>query len=154
MSVQNPHDRFFRQSFSRPQIIEQFIVEYLPPAIVSRLRLDTLTLESDSFVDEEFQEHQADMLYSVLTTMGDKIYLYLLLEHKSYRDPMIAWQLLRYIVQIWEQDSKEKRPLRLVLPIVIYHGEDKWTVETDFQSFLGDVPDDWRPYVPIQLSIV
>ena len=30
MTVQNPHDKFFRESFSRVEVVRNFLQEYLP----------------------------------------------------------------------------------------------------------------------------
>ena len=36
------------------------------------------------------------------------------------------------MVLIWEQDVNEKRPLRLIIPVVFYHGKKKWKVPSAF----------------------
>ncbi|MBX3056242.1 MAG: Rpn family recombination-promoting nuclease/putative transposase [Anaerolineae bacterium] len=44
MSVHNPHDRFFRESFSRPEIVRNYLEEYLPADLLALLDPDTLIL--------------------------------------------------------------------------------------------------------------
>ena len=120
----NPHDKFFKEAFSRPEVARDFLTQQLPSAVLAQIDLDTLELQKDTFVDSELAEHFSDMLYRVQTRAETAVYIYLLLEHKSYPDPFIALQLLRYLVRIWEQDLREKRKqLRLVLPLVVYHGK-------------------------------
>ncbi|MBE2200516.1 MAG: Rpn family recombination-promoting nuclease/putative transposase [Anaerolinea sp.] len=48
---------------------------------------------------------------------GGEAYIYALLEHKSRPDPFTTFQLIRCMVRIWENDRREKRPLR---PIFCY----------------------------------
>jgi predicted transposase/invertase (TIGR01784 family) len=36
------------------------------------------------------------------------------------------------MVLVWEQDLHEKRPLRPIIPVVFYHGKDKWRVPGSF----------------------
>lgn len=146
--LSNPHDKFFKEAFSRLEVARDFLAQQLPPAVLDHIALDTLELQKDTFVDPELAEHFSDMLYRVQTRENTAVYVYLLLEHKSYPDPYIALQLLRYLVRIWEQDLREKRPqLRLVLPLVVYHGTKKWRISTNFAGlFTGD--EALRPYWP------
>ena len=111
MSVQNPHDRFFRQSFGRPDIARNFLEEYLPPDLQQALDLNTLVLQDGSFVDEEMQTHHTDLVYQVGLTHNSHAYLYFLFEHKSYPDPWVAFQLLRYMTRLWERQRQGKEPL-------------------------------------------
>ncbi|NJN53870.1 MAG: Rpn family recombination-promoting nuclease/putative transposase [Anaerolineae bacterium] len=39
MTVQNPHDKFFRDSFSRPEIVRNYLEEYLPAELRALLNL-------------------------------------------------------------------------------------------------------------------
>jgi predicted transposase YdaD len=43
--LQNPHDRFFRETFSRLEVARDFLTEYLPSEVVAVLNLDTLELQ-------------------------------------------------------------------------------------------------------------
>ena len=60
--------------------------------------------------------------------------LYILLEHKSGPDNTIFIQLLKYMYHAWQEDMDNKRPLRLILPLVFYHGKEKWPYPPDFHS--------------------
>ncbi len=144
----NPHDKFFKEACSRPEVVRDFLAQQLPPAVLAQIDLDTLALQKDTFVDADLGEHFSDRLYRVETKEQTSLYIYLLLEHKSYPDPFIALQLLRYLVRIWEQDLREKRQqLRLVVPLVVYHGAKRWRVATNFEGlFTGD--EALRPYWP------
>jgi predicted transposase/invertase (TIGR01784 family) len=93
------------------------------------------------------QEHQTDLLYQVQLKNGSPATLYLLFEHKSFPDRLVALQLLRYMVNQWQQQVKEKMPLTPILPLVIYHGEHPWQVATEFAALL-DVPEALRSYQP------
>jgi len=39
--ITNPHDKFFKQVFTRMETVEEFIRHYLPPDVVDLLDLDT-----------------------------------------------------------------------------------------------------------------
>jgi hypothetical protein len=124
-----PHDSFFKRFFGDLAVAREFMERYLPPEIVARLDLTTLKLANESFVDPDLRKHFSDSLFSVRTTAQDAIYTYLLLEHKSAPERWVAFQLLRYIVRFWErlrEQGYDKLPL--VLPIVFYHGQERWNV--------------------------
>lgn len=57
--------------------------------------------------------------------------------------------MLRYKVHRWEQDHREhpRQPLRPILPLVVYHGRQRWRVPTNFASLLAE-PGPWRAYCP------
>jgi predicted transposase/invertase (TIGR01784 family) len=128
-------------------VARDFFANYLPPAVAETLDLDSLALQSGSFVDEDLQEQFADLLYQVHLHDAGDAYLYLLLEHKSYPDPETPFQLLRYLVRIWERDQRDDKDLRPIVPVVVYHGRSRWRIATDFAGlFTG--PAALRPYWP------
>ena len=103
--------------------------------------LDSLELQKDTFVDEELRESYSDLLYSVpfADHQGQRSQgqVYLLLEHKSQSDPMTCFQLLRYIVRIWERRLRNGQSLCPVFPLVVYHGQEAWSAPTSLEEFIG-----------------
>ncbi len=76
-----------------------------------------------------------------------RVYLYLLFEHKSQPDGGVRLQLLRYLTRIWEKEWKRRKLLSGILPIVFYHGQDKWHYTLAFAD-LVQAPAALRPYTP------
>ena len=147
MTVHNPHDHFFRDSFSRPEIARNYLQEYLPADLLPLLDLDHLALQEDSFIDENLRQHQSDLLYRTrLRQDGRPVYLYFLFEHKSFPEALVALQLLRYMLRFWEEQVKHKEALAPTIPLVVYHGQKVWSVPTDFFSLL-DAPEALWPYL-------
>ena len=126
--ISNPHDRFFKDVLSRREAARDFVLYYLPADLAALLDVESLVVSKDSFVDKDLREHFSDILYQVDLKQGDSAYIYLLFEHKSYSDPLIALHLLRYMLRIWEQGVKQgkARPFSPIIPIVVYHGKSKW----------------------------
>lgn len=143
----NAHDLFFKDVFSRREAAQSFLQNYLPQEVAALLDLSSLEISKDSFIDPELQEHFSDLLYKVALHEGRETYIYVLFEHKSYSDKLIAFQLLRYMVRIWEQSLKQKQSLLPVLPLVIYHGRSHWRIPLEFEALL-EVPEVLKPYVP------
>jgi predicted transposase/invertase (TIGR01784 family) len=146
--LSNAHDRFFKRMISRPEAARGLVLNYLPSEVVALLEPMSLALRRDSFVDENLGEHFSDLLYDVNLKTGDEAYVYVLFEHKSYVERLTAFQLLRYIVRIWEQALREGHSYPIpVIPIVVYHGRVDWHVGLN----LGDLfrgPEALRAYWP------
>jgi len=147
--VKNPHDRFFKETFSRTEVARDFVAHYLPPEIAAVLDTKTLEISKDTFVDEELKESLSDLLYHVALKGKGTVFVYLLFEHKSYPDPAVKLYLLQSMVRIWTQYRKQgnKGPLPPVLPLVVYHGKTEWKIEPAFHAMVG-LTDVVGPYVP------
>jgi predicted transposase/invertase (TIGR01784 family) len=149
----NPHDRFFRRTFGDRELALEYLRHYLPPEVRQQLDLDTLRLTSTSLVDEELAEHQNDLLYEVATTAGQELYLYILIEHKSYPDKWVLLQLLRYMVKLWQKEVAEGHTgntavLRPILPLIVYHGYPVWPFSTNFADYFASASPAIQPYLP------
>ena len=135
--IRTPHDNFFKRLFGDLAVASDFMLNYLPPELLTQIELDTLKIESESFVDPELRESFSDLLFSVKAATGNEVFIYLLLEHKSAPDPWVAFQLLRYIVQFWEQRRRQGADkLPMVLPIVFYHGQEGWQVARHLNALI------------------
>lgn len=142
----NPHDHFFKESFSRPEVAHSFFENYLPASVLNILDLNTLVLQKDSFIDPDLSEHFSDLLYQADTRDGRSVFVYLLLEHKSDPERWTPVQLLGYLLRIMEQTIRQKtRQLPVVVPLVVYHGQRRWRVATDFADLFSG-PEELRPY--------
>jgi len=149
--ITNPHDAFFKLMFGDIEVAQDFLQNYLPTEIAKAVDLKHLTKENNSYIDEQFKESFTDMLYKTKIN-GKDGYIYFLFEHKSYQDPLVILQLLKYIVRIWEEkyDRKTNR-LPIVIPMVIYHGENKWNVQTKLMNLIkgiDELPEETKKYIP------
>ena len=144
------HDQFFRENFSRPERLAEFLSLYLPPQLAERLDLTTVEILNDSFVDEELKKHQSDLLCRVFFKDGSSIFVYVLIEHKSHPVWWVALQLLRYMVRIWERIPMRKRQkLPVVFPLVFYHGKRRWTIARQFSALFDTAAAELiRPHLP------
>ena len=145
MYPDKPHDKFFKEAFSRTDVTADFLHTYLPDAVRAKLDLSSLRRETDSYTDDQLGEHFADMVFSGAFD-GQPVKVTLLLEHKSYTEKHPHFQLNRYILNLWEQQIKEKVTLTPVLPVVIYHGRSSWKKKS--------IPDYFFPVAPELLSFL
>jgi predicted transposase/invertase (TIGR01784 family) len=152
MKIQNPHDKFFKETFSNVEVARDFIKNYLPENILKIIDLETLELQKDSFINEELQEVFSDMLFQVAINKQEG-YVYFLFEHKSYPSKGVAFQLLNYMVRIWEQKIKKEldQKIPVVIPLVVYHGKDQWKIKTSLGEMIRgyeELPEDVRRFIP------
>ncbi|MFN6304864.1 MAG: Rpn family recombination-promoting nuclease/putative transposase, partial [Planctomycetota bacterium] len=136
-----PHNNLFHYALSHAQAARDLIQTHLPADLVSAMDLDSLELQKDSFIDEDLRQSFSDLLYSArfIEPDGQPIegQVYLLFEHKSQSDPMTCFQLLRYIVRIWEQRLRNGQSLCPVFPLVVYHGQEAWSAPASLEEFIG-----------------
>lgn len=118
-----PHDAVFKAFLSRPETARDFIDIHLPPSLVKLCHLDTLHLESSSFIEENLRQYYNDILYSLETTTGSG-YVYVLIEHQSSPDENMAFRLLRYAVATMQRHLEAgHKTLPLVIPVLFYQGK-------------------------------
>jgi predicted transposase/invertase (TIGR01784 family) len=134
--INNPHDKFFKETFSRLEVAQSFIEEVFPPDLLERLNLSALKRVNNSFTDEELEEYMADIVYQT-EYAGQKTLVTLLFEHKSYVQKYPHLQLLQYILNVWKEERKQKKKLSVVIPIVIHHGEGTWKYKSMKSYFKG-----------------
>jgi len=167
----NPHAMFFEKVFSREDVSRDFLQNYLSETIVNQLDLSTLHLEKESFISNELKSSQADLLFRVRTIDEQIVFIYILLEHKSFIDRWVLLQLLAYIVKICErqreinklnrqvirkQNELDGKPvntgieteyLEPVLPVIIYHGKSEWGAQKPLSSLFHD-SENYQKYIP------
>ena len=121
------HDRFFKVTMSKIDAAKEFLQQFLPAHVKNLVKLDTLQLQPDSFIDENLKGHLVDILYSV--NFEDKPgYIYVLFEHLSSSNEMIAFRLAKYMINImnYHIEKTKSKKLPLICPIVFYTGNTKY----------------------------
>ncbi len=111
------------QFLSHIDTARDFLEIHLPATLRAVCDLDTLRLESGSFIEDNLRAHYSDILYSLKTARGDG-YVYCVIEHQSSPDKMIAFRLMRYSISAMQrhlEQGHEKLPL--VIPVLFYHGK-------------------------------
>ncbi len=134
--LRNPHDLFFREAMGREEVARDFLSRYLPAPVREALDFSTLKTLKDSYVDSELAEHFSDLLFQVELRDGSSSLVTILFEHKSYPEPLVALQLLRYMSRIWENAQKQKEPLHPIVPLVVYHGVKRWNVGCNLSDII------------------
>jgi len=137
-----PHDKFFKEMFSKKEVAEAFIKNYFPQDLLEMFNADELEISKDSFVDEDLKEFFSDVVYRIKLN-NREAFIYCLFEHKSYPDKKVPLQLLKYMTKIWnlhlKQNDFEKLPV--ILPLLIYHGDKRYNISKRFIPMVNTQPN-------------
>lgn len=100
------------------------------------------------------RESECPPLLFAVPAAGQDEPAYVLIEHTSAPDPLLAFRMLRSVVGVWDRYLREHpqaQHLPLVIPLVIHHGRTPWTGPTRLQDLIGADPDAreaGKPYLP------
>ncbi len=126
------NDKFFKKTFTNPGNVKTFLKIALPDTIKKRIDFSSIEIDPTDYISEEFKEYFSDVV--VKTSMRSKendtlpADIYFILEHKTRGDRRLFIQVLKYMLLEWQSDIKQNDSLRLIIPLVFYHGEEEWRV--------------------------
>lgn len=148
MNNTNVHDKFIRAILSDKSIAEAYFRRCLPPAIERQLDFSTLIRESCTYISSQLRETMSDIVYGCeIKNKKEKVKISLLIEHKSYPEKYTPVQIGSYIFSALHEQVKLRQPLRVVIPVLLYHGKGKWKYYTLNALFEG-ISDEWRAFIP------
>ena len=126
----NPHDQFFLKTFSDQNNMTVFLKDSLPEKLSRIIDFTNIEFEPDTHIDSNLHKNITDLVVKT-KTVSDKepVDIYFLFEHKSQYDNNILFQILRYMINIWEKDIKDKNKPRIIIPFIFYHGKRKWKLK-------------------------
>lgn len=144
------HDGYFRETFEMTRIGRAFLKKVLPPETLARLNLKKLTVEKRHFKDELFKDKIADVVYRVpVKETGKHVDFFVILEHKSYSDNLVIFQLWCYIFHLCRlifQLAKDKKELKSdfkfppVIVIIVHHGRSQFRGVTELAKLFFSIP--------------
>ena len=146
--INKPHDKLFKEVMGDIETAKSFIQHYLPPKIVRLIDPESITIETDSYIEKDLSEYFFDLLFRV-KMQQEEGYVYLLFEHKSKVDKHVSLQLLGYMTSIWKKTVP--RPLPVILPVVFYQGREKWEAPQWFSNRFSNadrMDGDLKEYIP------
>jgi hypothetical protein len=166
-SSPHSHDALFKKTFAVPEHALDLIRQRLPAELLAALDPGSLQRDSEHHIDEvSLGETRTDVLFTA-RLRGDPVLIYVLIEHQSTQDPLMAFRLLRYVVRIWERwladataaaNGVSPTTLPPVIPLVVYQGPRPWAVARSLAESIPLPPalaPHVRPLLPgLDLSIL
>jgi predicted transposase/invertase (TIGR01784 family) len=130
------NDSLFHKIFDNPQNAKDFLERVLPHQLKNQLDLENIEIEDTKYVSNRFKKGFSDIVVktSLKTKKGQKktVLIYFILEHKTEGKVEIFLQVLKYMIFEWEKDYNNNQPPRIIIPVVFYHGADKWKIPRSF----------------------
>jgi predicted transposase/invertase (TIGR01784 family) len=130
------NDKIFKKTFGNAKNTRDFLKKVLPQEIKKRLDFSSIKIDPTNYVSNEFQEGYSDIVVKakMKSRSSGKIptEIYFILEHKTEGKVKVFFQILKYMCFVWEKDINAKKPLRIIIPIIFYHGKEKWQVPCSF----------------------
>lgn len=153
-----PHDAFVKRILTQPEAAAVELRAALPATVAEHFDWGTLRVVPINFVDPSLDRRESDILYAIDIESTERVaFLYVLLEHLSTPQRMMAWHFWRYITHIWERYERDQdRPidsLPLIIPLLLFQGPDGWT-EPRRLSELLDVPPELAAASPFPVELV
>ncbi len=122
----NEHDKLFKKVQSIKENAVDLIETTFPQEVLDILDLNSLTLDNTSYIDKRLKEYYSDLVYNCSSKNSVSIKISILFEHKSYKPDNEYLQLLRYMLNIWEYQTKNKESITPVIPVIFYHDNEEW----------------------------
>lgn len=139
------HDIFFKNIYSKPAFALELFKLIFNKEEFSACDWKHLKTEEDTL-----KEKRADLIFSVPLKAKPKtqIKIFILLEHKSYKDPEVFSQFLYYQTLLYEKSLKTGESF-LIIPVLFYHGKTPWKgskifQEDLFKGFFSKIPAGFR----------
>ena len=151
-SVNNPHDKFFKSLMNEIKIAKAILASLLSPQLLKLIDIDTLQHAKTSFVSDSLKETFSDVVFTVKLKNKVDVFITFLLEHKSYPDIFTPVQVLFYLASGYYLQSKNNKKLQIIIPLVFYHGKEKWEYKS-LDELFEDVPENLKKYIPNYESI-
>ena len=146
--MKNIHDKFVKEQLLDKRNAVDFLRISLPQEVLQYLDLDYLEPTQNSFISEDIQELFSDIVYQCKMKAGDEVFCNILIEHKSYRDPMAAFKIGSYVFKGYLQQIKNKSRFRVIIPLIFYHHEKTWKFKP-VESYFDNFPTTLRRFVPL-----
>jgi predicted transposase YdaD len=146
--LNNPNDAYFKGVMSMKTVAIDFNKQFLPKDILDKLDLNTLELDTVSYITDELKQNFADVVWKCnFKKGGQQARITLVYEHKSYIEKYPHFQLLRYVQGAWDTQIKQHKMPFMTIPIVLYHGQEKWEEDT-FDSYFGGLDPEFLRFLP------
>lgn len=124
--------------------IIKIINSYLNPMIP--IKKENIKICSELFLKRKYNLSDYNSLY-----IDDKKLIFYLILYKNKVDINLPYKILNYCIDIIQEWSKKNKDIRkkqypVVVPIVIYSGQEKWNISRDFkyQQMNFTIVDDYK----------
>jgi len=145
MSSIQVHDKFIDQVFSDPKNLRDFMQDLLPENLSSRIDFSTLRAKKTKKTSRKYRRYNLDFIVTGRLDKQD-VEFYFIIEHKSAPEKDSLLQIIGYCLVTYEEDTRNQRELKPIIPIILYHGKQKWDLPENFVDYFN-VSSDIKEYL-------
>ncbi len=144
------HDKMFKEILHNKEEMKQFIKEFILCDFNGELEL-----QNGEYITKSGNEKLVDILYRVKEED-----IYFLIEHQTKIDYNMPFRMLEYSIEISRRAIKnmskhhEEYKYPLILPIVIYTGNRKWSVSTKYSDKVAKIPENYIKGIDIEYKVI
>lgn len=142
------HDSFVKLILSNPDAGREFLNHFLPESLKATLDIEKSVPSDLSYLTETMRKRHTDLIFDVpMKGVNQGVKIAVLIEHKSYKDDTVIFQLLEYLALGYRKQSREGKGFKLIVPLLYFHGHQKWNPPT-LSSHFTEVPNEFQSFLP------
>ena len=134
--IPNIHNNVFIKTFLDPENVRGLLQIALPEQIRNIINFSEIKIDPTSYISDEIKGYFSDVVVKTRVKTYEqkesKADIYILVEHKSTAENTVLIQVLKYMYLEWQNDIDKKKHLRVIIPMIFYHGKEKWKVPRSF----------------------
>jgi hypothetical protein len=155
------HDIFVRGILGINELVLKILLHFIPRKIQPYMDFSTLKIFNDTQIDSKLKLVQADSIHECAVNLSympesmrqkAKFPLFrfcFLWEHKSSKpDEPIEFQVEGYRQGIIKSDLRNQQIPSIVIPLLLYHGAEKWEKKLLYEQVEAYLPPELLEYVP------
>ncbi|MGD2087673.1 MAG: Rpn family recombination-promoting nuclease/putative transposase [Candidatus Aminicenantes bacterium] len=152
VSSHNIHNNMFIKTFSDPENMKILLKMALPKALFQAIDFSEMNIDFTTYVSDDLKDYYSDIVVKTLMKTDDgegesiPLDIYILVEHKTEAKNQSLVQILKYLYHEWQKDVDQNKLLRVIIPLVFYHGKEPWNVPRSFVDQF-DVSDEIKEYL-------
>jgi predicted transposase/invertase (TIGR01784 family) len=155
-----PHDNAYKNLFSQPELITDFLKGFVHEDWVHELQFEALEKQPASYVSDDLKTREDDLVWRVrmrkysnqLSDEPEWLYIYIMLEFQRGIDPYMALRMHTYLGLLYQDIIKSQgfkgQKLPAVFPVVIYSGHSPWSAVRNLSDLIEPVPQSLAAYRP------
>lgn len=136
------HDKIFKEILQSKEEIARFISKFINYEVKAK----KLEIYNPNYITKKFEYQNADIVYKIKEKE-----IYFLIEHQTKVDYSMPYRMFKYSLEIIRSIAENNAISRIsyrypvVIPIVLYTGNRKWTANTSFaKSQVEEVEEEFK----------